>query len=104
MKNKITILYIPCPDVRLAKKIGLKLLTEKLAACVQTFPVSSAYPWNGKIENANEIALIVKTISKKVAKAKSIIRKNHSYEIPCIIQSTASVNKEYYNWMKKEMD
>jgi periplasmic divalent cation tolerance protein len=101
MKHEITILYVACPDRRIVNKISLKLLQDKAAACVQSFSVESKYPWNGKIENTNEIVLIAKTLNKKLSKAVSIIKKNHTYQVPCILNYSAKVNKEYYYWMKE---
>jgi len=104
MKHEITILYIPCPNERVANKLGLKLIDEKSAACVQLLQAKSIYPWNGKIERASETILLVKTLNKKLSKAKSVIKKNHPYEVPCIINYKVNVNKEYYNWMKEVLD
>ena len=104
MKHEITILYIPCPDDRVANKLGMKLIAEKAAACVQLMAAKSIYPWNGKIEKANEIILLAKTLNKKLSKVKSAIKKNHPYEVPCIISYKVQVNKEYYNWMKDILD
>jgi periplasmic divalent cation tolerance protein len=104
MKNEITILYTPCPDKKSAKKIGQHLIKEKLAACVQMHKVNSIFPWNGKIESANEVVLFVKTLNKKFPKAKSVIKKNHPYEVPCILHFSTGVNREYYNWMKEVLN
>lgn len=103
MKNEIALLYVPCPDAKIVRKISLKLLQSKAAACLQSSPTNSMYPWKGKSEQAKELILIVKTLPKKSNVAKSIIKENHSYDIPCIMQFKARVNKEYYNWMKEVM-
>lgn len=104
MKREITIFYIPCPDEKSAKKIGLFLIKAKLAACVQMLQAKSIFPWNGKIESTNEVVLIVKTLNKFSTKAKSAIQKNHPYKIPCILNYHAGVNKEYQNWMKEVLN
>ncbi|MBK8449471.1 MAG: divalent-cation tolerance protein CutA [Saprospiraceae bacterium] len=97
---KITLLYIPFPNVLSAKKISKILLKEKFAACVQLIPVDSLFQWNGKIVNSKEIALLVKTLDSKKKKAKNLILEHHPYEIPCIIQTNVQVNKSYFEWMK----
>ena len=104
MKKSISFLYVPCPDNKLIQKIKTALLKNKLAACIQSFPVKSSYPWNGKIENADEVILIVKTLNKKADAVKTLITEMHSYEIPCIIHTKPTVNREYFDWMKKEME
>ena len=50
-----------CGSEAEAKKIGEFLLEKKKAGCVNIFPVKSAYWWKGKIEEAEEWVLSLKT-------------------------------------------
>ncbi|MFQ6072373.1 MAG: divalent-cation tolerance protein CutA, partial [Methanosarcinales archaeon] len=54
------IVYITASNMDEAKNIARVLVEEKLAACVNMFPITSVYNWNG-IQEDNEIAMIVKT-------------------------------------------
>lgn len=95
------LLYVTNPDRKTAKKVALHLLKKRLAACVNYFPIGSAYKWKGKIEQDKEWVLIVKT--NKAGAAEKEIKKIHPYSVPCIIRLSVSANKEYEKWLKKEL-
>jgi periplasmic divalent cation tolerance protein len=57
---------------------------EKLAACVNYFPIQSIYRWQGKIEENVEVALLVKTREALVQKVIERTKTLHSYAMPCI--------------------
>ncbi len=84
-----------------ARKIGKELLKQKLIACYNLFPVESAYCWKGKIEESNEILMIMKT-NKSFTEVEKFIIKHHSYETPEIIAiEPKEVTKKYLEWIKK---
>ncbi|HEX5625509.1 MAG TPA: divalent-cation tolerance protein CutA [Saprospiraceae bacterium] len=104
MDLKIMILYIPFPDEKSATKMAQGLLEQKLAACTQIFSAHSMYPWNDKIQKSSESILLVKTFKKKSKALGKFILKNHPYDLPCIIRTTAWVNEEYHSWMHSVVD
>ena len=62
MEYRQVLVFITVDSQENAQKITNKLLTERKAACVNIIPeVESHYWWQGKIESANELMLIVKT-------------------------------------------
>jgi periplasmic divalent cation tolerance protein len=73
-----------CPDEEEAKKLGRVLVEEKLAACVNYFPIQSIFRWKGKVEESAEVALIAKTRAELVNRVIERVKELHSYEIPCI--------------------
>jgi periplasmic divalent cation tolerance protein len=77
-------LYITAKDSEEAHWIGSALVGEKLAACVNYFPIQSIYRWQGKIEENAEVALLVKTRQSLVQKVIERTKQLHSYEVPCI--------------------
>jgi periplasmic divalent cation tolerance protein len=91
--------YITFPNEQEAEKIGKKLLEEKLIACYNLFPIKSAYLWNGKIENSEEIVGIFKTSTKNKKILEEKIISLHSYKIPCIIHLQWEANEAYENWI-----
>lgn len=100
--SSMILVYIVCKDKKEAKKISLRLLKKRLAACANLFSTSSLYWWKGKIINDNEFAIIAKTTNKNYEKIKSEVKKIHSYKIPCILKIKAGANEEYGAWVKKE--
>ncbi len=84
-----------------AQRIGKELLNKKLIACYNLVPVESTYWWKGKIEEANEILMIMKT-NKNFSEVEKFILEHHSYGIPEIITvEPKSVNKKYLKWIEE---
>ena len=97
----IIIVLIPTPDKKTAEKISAHLLRNRLAACVQIFPVESAYWWKGKIENAKEFVALAKTGAQNFEKIKQEVKKIHPYECPEILKIGAEANQEYEDWLRE---
>jgi len=103
MKRKFGIVYITASDKKEAKKIVEVLLKERLVACVNHFPISSEYWWNGKIERSREYLLICKTTRRNFNKIKKKATEIHSYEVPEILLLPISDGYEgFLRWIKKE--
>lgn len=92
--------YITNPNKVVAKRVALHLLKKKLVTCANIFPIESSYWWRGKIENAREVVLIVKTRKENFNRVKSEVKKIHPYSIPCVVKIDVEANKEYEEWIK----
>ena len=69
-----------------AEKIAHTLLEERLIACANVFgPVSSSFWWQGKIDNAEEYLIFMKTEENLFEKLVERVKQLHSYEVPEII-------------------
>ena len=59
--NQITALFVTASSSAEAKKIAHGLLDRKLVACVNMLPqVTSVYTWEGKVEESQEVMMIIK--------------------------------------------
>jgi periplasmic divalent cation tolerance protein len=98
------VVLITCPDMEEAKKISDILLGERLAACVNIVSgIKSYFWWTGKIHNANEILLVVKTRQKVLRKLVRIVKSKHQYENPEIIAlPIIGGSKDYIKWIEEE--
>jgi periplasmic divalent cation tolerance protein len=66
-----------------AHSIARQLVERRLAACVNIIsPVTSIYRWQGKVEEAAEYLLLIKTAKSREAEVQDLIRQLHSYELP----------------------
>jgi periplasmic divalent cation tolerance protein len=75
-----------CADEQQALGIANALIEARAAACVNVLPaVQSVYRWQGKIEKATEILLVIKTTQDRFAAVESKIVELHSYDTPEII-------------------
>ncbi len=95
--------YITNPNLKTAKNIAKKLLEKRLIACANIFPIKSLYWWKDKIEDSNEFVLIAKSLEKNFRKIIKEVRKIHPYEVPCICRIRVKANKEFENWVRKEV-
>jgi periplasmic divalent cation tolerance protein len=69
-----------------AYKIAEKLITQKLAACVQILDIESFYTWQDALQHEPECLLLIKTRSDLYPNIEKMICAIHSYEVPEIIQ------------------
>ena len=74
------------PDQQQAEQMAEKMITAKLAACVNILPkMTSVYCWQGKLEKGQEHQLIIKTQTAKYAALEKLISDMHPYELPEIL-------------------
>ncbi|CCK81754.1 MULTISPECIES: divalent-cation tolerance protein CutA [Desulfobacula] len=94
------IVLTTCPNNNEAKTLASKLIKEKLAACVQLSSITSYYTWKGDMHNETEIRLIIKTRSRLYETIEQFIQKNHSYDVPQIVQIPINDGSdEYLDWI-----
>lgn len=77
---KIWTLTLTCANNSEATKIAEALLYKKLVACVKFLPVTAHFLWNGNVDRAEEILLIMETIDEKFDAIEQEVRELHSYE------------------------
>ena len=93
-----------CPDEAIADRIALTLVEQGLAACVNRLaPVRSIYRWQGSVERAIEVPLLIKTTRERYGDVEHAIRQLHPYEIPEIIAlPIATGHASYLRWINTE--
>ena len=91
-----------CPGTITAKKMANDLVVEKLAACVQVVPgVLSFFRWVGKVNNSEEILLLIKTTTDRYPQLEERITSLHPYELPEIITLPINGGLEgYLAWIE----
>jgi len=100
-----SIVYITAANLEEADKIGKTLVTERLAACVNIFPIRSIFRWKEKIDEANEYGMIVKTKSKKIKEIERRVEELHSYEIPCVVSFRMDEGSDdYLEWIEESVE
>jgi periplasmic divalent cation tolerance protein len=84
-----------------ARRIANALVERRLAACVNIVSkVDSIYRWKDKIEESQEVLLLIKTNQKEVADLRDAIKELHSYELPeCIALPVDNGSEDYLQWI-----
>jgi periplasmic divalent cation tolerance protein len=84
-----------------ATRLAEMLVGSHLAACVQILPeIESVYRWEGKIERASEILMLVKTTKDRFVDLDREVRALHSYDTPEIIAIPVVAGSEsYLKWL-----
>lgn len=92
------------PDLQCAQLVARTLVESRLAACVNVLPaVQSIYCWQGQIEEATEMTLLIKTTSQQYESLQRAIVKLHPYDVPEIIAlPIVSGYEPYLQWIATE--
>ncbi len=92
------------PDDLSAQQLAQALVEQRVAACVNILaPCRSVYRWQGKIEDATEVPLLIKTTVSRYAALEAAIRANHPYDVPEIIALRIDRGvPEYLAWIAAE--
>ena len=82
--------------------LATALVEERLAACVNVLPpMRSIYRWEGKVEDAAEHQLVIKTRGERVEAVKSRLATLHPYEVPeMLVISVAGGAEAYLAWIQ----
>ncbi|TLD45348.1 MAG: Divalent-cation tolerance protein CutA [Accumulibacter sp.] len=92
------------PDQAAARSLAEQLVAARLAACVNILaPCRSVYRWQGKVETADEVPLLIKTSSERFAELAAAIRASHPYALPEVVAlDIAAGLPEYLAWVTAE--
>jgi periplasmic divalent cation tolerance protein len=92
------------PDQTAAQSLAARLVEARLAACVNILaPCRSVYRWQGKVETADEVPLLIKTSAARLAELTAAIRASHPYELPEVVAlDIAAGLPEYLAWLAAE--
>ncbi|GAB2507143.1 hypothetical protein GCM10027188_07810 [Lysobacter humi (ex Lee et al. 2017)] len=95
------VVHCTCPDAQVADRIATALVDARLAACVQQLPaLRSTYRWEGRVEQAQEVLLLIKTATDRLDAVIASVRALHPYELPELLAVEACGGlPEYLDWV-----
>jgi periplasmic divalent cation tolerance protein len=98
------IAFTTLPDLQTAVKLADALVNAHCAACVHILPAGlSVYRWMGKVEQAEEVTLLIKTTDAQYPLLEKRIMETHPYDLPEIIAVPASHGLPgYLEWISRE--
>jgi len=92
------------PDEKSAMQLAQALIRQRLAACVNVLsPCTSVYRWQGEIESAEEIPVLIKTQRQHYDRVEQLIKIMHPYELPEVIMVPITGGlPAYVQWLAAE--
>ncbi|KAL5285048.1 CUTA family protein [Megaselia abdita] len=102
-KNSSSIAYVTIPDDASAKVLAHKIVTNKLAACVNILPgITSIYTWEGKVNEDSEVLMMIKTRTSRVEDLVKFVKESHPYSVAEVITVPIEAgNPPYLDWIQK---
>lgn len=99
-------IWINCPDRAVADRIAEAAIEARLAACANVLAqVSSLYRWQGALERAEEVPLILKTRARHFDAVAALARSLHPYEVPSIVATPLEqAEAAYAGWLHAETE
>ncbi len=99
----MTILLVVCslPDGDSAERMAQALVEQGLAACVHIQTAGeSVYRWQGQLEKARELTLLIKTTLAAYPALEQAIVALHPYDVPEILAFPATAGlPAYIKWV-----
>jgi periplasmic divalent cation tolerance protein len=101
---ELRVVLCTAPDAETAETLARTLVEERLAACVNVLPgVRSFYRWQGKLEDAAELLLVVKTRADRCAALAARIQALHPYDLPEVLElAVGGGSAAYLDWVRRE--
>lgn len=101
--SEFVFIYSTFPDEAAARRVAEALVTAKLAACVNIYPMTSVYEWQGKLETGSEAAAFIKTRRSLAEAAITAARPLHPYSVPCfLILPVEGGSEDYLAWAREQ--
>jgi|APTNR8051073442_1049403.scaffolds.fasta_scaffold100570_2 periplasmic divalent cation tolerance protein len=102
--NEYCVIYTTFSGKDDALRVIQNLISERLIACGNIVEnMTAVYSWKGKIEQASEVIVFMKTKSKHYDAVEKRIKELHSYEVPCIFKmDMEQVFAPYAKWINEE--
>lgn len=98
------LVFTNLPDEASAELLATRLVNNRLAACVNILaPCRSVYRWQGEMESAQEVPLLIKSTRELYPALEAAIRADHPYELPEIIAVPIDLGLPgYLDWVAAE--
>ena len=102
--SETLLVFTNLPDRDTAGKLAQALVEQRLAACVNLLSgCTSVYRWEGAIEHAEEVPVLIKTRAARYPEVEALIRSLHPYELPEIIAVPVVRGlPDYLDWVAGE--
>ncbi len=103
--SSYVVVLMTASDKKEASKIVRSLLDDRLIACANIIgPVSSLFWWEGKIDEASEVLVIMKSRKDLFKRLSERVKETHSYEVPEVLELPITEGlPSYLEWMSASL-
>jgi periplasmic divalent cation tolerance protein len=100
--QSIRIVLVTAPDRATARRLTRLILDARAAACVNLIPgIESHYWWEGRVESAKEVLMVLKTTPGRIARLERLVREQHPYDTPeFLVLPITSTARRYLEWVQ----
>lgn len=97
---------VTCSSRTEARRLAKAVLSRKLAACVNIITgLESHYWWKGRLENARECLLLIKTTRARIPAVTRAVKAAHSYQVPEIVfVPIVEGERRYLRWVRESVN
>ncbi|MDP2846977.1 MAG: divalent-cation tolerance protein CutA [Humidesulfovibrio sp.] len=98
------LVYVTAPSLAEAESLARLAVEGRLAACANILPgMRSLYWWQGALESAEEVVLLLKTSEALVPALTKALTEAHSYDCPCVVAlPIVQGNPDFLRWIEAE--
>jgi periplasmic divalent cation tolerance protein len=104
--TEAVVLYTTWPDEESAEAFAAEAVADRLAACANILgPMRSVYRWQGAVDRAAEVPMLLKTARARAAALIDRLNARHPYELPCAVAlqiDAAASSPDFLAWIAAE--
>src|SRR5690349_8967479 len=103
--NEHVVIFVTAKDDSEAQDLAKGLIESKLVACANIVPaIRSLFWWEGAIDEAQEVLIILKTRAALIEKVTAKVKALHSYMVPEVIAlPIVGGSKDYLHWINDSL-
>jgi len=100
-KSRFMVVLSTAPSKKTGRDIAREIVSAGLAACVNIVPgLVSIYKWDGRLEESDEVLLLIKTSRERVETVVEKITSLHPYDVPEVIALPIEAGHQpYLEWI-----
>jgi periplasmic divalent cation tolerance protein len=105
-KGEPLVVFVTAASMEEAEALASALLEARVAACVSILPgVESRFWWEGRIERAQEVLLVIKTLREAYPTLERTVTTCHSYQVPEILAlPVVQGHLPYLSWIMDNVE
>ncbi len=102
-RSSAVVLLCTTPTPATAHRMARRLVLSHLAACVSCVPGARSYFWwQGRLDQARETLMIIKTTRRRLAATMRAISALHPYTVPELIAlPIVAGSRPYLTWLQR---